>query len=502
METITTDVLVIGAGAAGIRAALAASETGAEVTLLAKGGVGKSGASFSHLSGGWGIQALVGRERTNKQLEDFYDDIVRVGLGVCDTKLVRILVEESGPRLEDLIRYGIRLKKDPQGNYTRVKGCFSDYKRAFIAEDVGNIRQSLLSVIRGSAVKTMKGYALDLIIGDNACWGAWVLTEDAEIVEIKAGSTILATGGAAGVFMNHLVSSDEVGDGYALAHRAGAELNNLEFIQFILGLKKDERRLFLPLQDLKKPAAILDSDGRDLLEKHIPDSNIRSKAVDERGKHFPFSCRDDSCQVDIAVARERQKGKKVFWKEGNPMEQGAEVVHFSHAFNGGVKIGERGESSVPGLFAAGEVAAGPHGADRIGGCMMTATQVFGARAGRFAALRAMKVGATSPNIRIPGGIEEILSQRECQAQSKDLISVKERTREIFSRHLMCLRNKNGLEFCLSKIKEADLCLKQVKNVRGNLFLNARNTFLVMRLVASTALKREASLGSHYREARQ
>jgi len=136
METITSDVLVIGAGAAGIRAALAASEAGAEVLMVEKGIPTQSGSTFSTLSQGWGIQALVGEERTDKNFESFYDDIIRVGLGRCDQKLVRILVEESGPRLEDLISYGIRLRKDSRGNHIRTKGCFSEFERPFLTEDI------------------------------------------------------------------------------------------------------------------------------------------------------------------------------------------------------------------------------------------------------------------------------------------------------------------------------------------------------------------------------
>ena len=120
-ERVNTDVLVIGAGAAGIRAAIDASKVGVDMVMVANGPVTECGSTFSKVSHGWGIQALVGRERTDKNLEDFYHDIIRAGLGRCDPTLVRILVEESWPRLEDLIAYGIRFGKDSQGHYIRVK---------------------------------------------------------------------------------------------------------------------------------------------------------------------------------------------------------------------------------------------------------------------------------------------------------------------------------------------------------------------------------------------
>jgi len=496
MDKLNTDVLIIGAGAAGIRAALSASQAGSEVVMVVKGELTQSGSTFSTLSEGWGIQALVGEERTDKNLEDFYEDIIRVGLGMCDPKLVRILVEESGPRLEDLIVYGIRFRKDSQGNYIRVRGCFSDYKRAFLTEDTKNIKQSFLSIIKQSSVKIIRGQAISLITADDACWGACILTKSHEIVQINAKSTILATGGGAGIFMDHFVDDDAVGDGYALAHRAGAELTNLEFIQFILGLKRDGLRLFLPLPDLDKRRMIRDSEGHDLLEEHMPDPKIRAKAVDERQRHVPFSCRDSSYLVDIAVAQAHKEGRKVFWGGGEPNDC-PEVAHFSRAFNGGVKINEIAESTIPGLFAAGEAAAGPHGADRIGGCMMSATQVFGERAGRFGALRANTINIL-PDIKdIPEDIKRVKCQRGFKDQVKRLNHIKTEAKDIISRNLMVLRDEKGIQECLRAIEMLFLSLE--KNAIGNAreYFQIKNLLLVGKLIALSALMRKESLGSHY-----
>ncbi|MBW2020272.1 MAG: FAD-binding protein [Deltaproteobacteria bacterium] len=498
MQTITIDVLVVGAGAAGIRAALAASEAGAEVVMVAKGELTRSGSTFSTVSQGWGIQALVGEERADENLKAFYDDIMRVGLGRCDPKLVRILVEESGTRMEDLISYGIRFRKDSQGNYIRAKGCFSDCERAFLTEDIRTVRESFLSMIRQWSVKIITGDVVDLIIADGACWGAWAVSHSRDILKINAKATILATGGGAGIFRDHLVSDGQIGDGYALAYRAGAELNNLEFVQFMLGLKKKGTRLFLPLTYLRKPGMLCDSEGRDLLEIHIPDLRSRARAVDDRQKHFPFSCRDSSYLVDIAVAGERQLGKKVSWRKEDEKQDFMEVVHFGHAFNGGVKINEMAESTIPGLFAAGEVAAGSHGADRIGGCMMTATQVFGARAGKFAALRAGKVGALPEKARLSESIKNGVSHKGFALKNEDLLCIKEETREISSQYLMPLRHESGLRLCLSKAQTAGSYVEEIKDVDLRDLIDVRNRLIVMGLISKAALKQKESLGSHYR----
>ena len=116
IEILSTDVMVIGAGAAGIRAAVAACRQDAGVVIVAADEVAGGGATFSELSPGWGIQALVGKERTAANLEAFYDDVIRVGLGCCNPQLVRILVEESGARIQDLISDGLQSKPGQMAN--------------------------------------------------------------------------------------------------------------------------------------------------------------------------------------------------------------------------------------------------------------------------------------------------------------------------------------------------------------------------------------------------
>lgn len=504
METITTDVLVIGAGAAGIRAALAAYEAGVEVVMVAKGEVTRSGSTFSPISRGWGIQALVGKERTEKNLEAFYDEIMRVGLGVCDPKLVRILVEESSPRLEDMVSYGIRFKKGPDGSYVRGKGCFSDVDRAFLTEEYENIQESFLSLFRRSVAKIIQGRALSLITADGTCWGAWALIKDDKTVKINAKATILATGGGAAIFKDHLVSDAEVGDGYALAHQAGADLHNVEFIQFMLGLKKDDTRLFLPLGNLVTPGMLLDEDGEDLLQLYIPEPKERAKAAGDRQEHFPFSCRDLSCQVDIAVAQARKKGKKVLWGGNGQTDDKArhEVVHFAHAFNGGVRINEMAESTISGLFAAGEVAAGSHGADRIGGCMMTATQVFGKRAGQFGAQRANALARCSfPDIRPCSDIEWADRMPET-AHINPITNISLQSRQILGKYAMVLRSDEGLTQCKKMLDSCEMQLEEIK-LKGTTptrkYFGVQNMILTGRLVVDSALMRKQSLGPHFRE---
>jgi fumarate reductase (CoM/CoB) subunit A len=497
VHKINTDVLIIGAGAAGIRAALAASGAGAEVLMVAKGPPTASGSTFSPLSKGWGIQALVDREGTDKNIEIFFEDIIRVGLGRCDPKLAHILAEDSGARFQDLLSYGLRFRQDSQGNHLRVPGCFSRVNRAFITEDYANLKDTFQTMLKKSRSRLIQGQSLDLIVSDGMCWGGWVLsTATKDILEVQSKATILATGGGAAIFTDHFAPSHQAGDGYTLAHRAGAEIDNMEFIQFMIGVKGDNSMSFMPLTSLK--TGILQAgQSRDLLRKRIPDSNIRKGAVNNRLLHFPFSCRDSSYLIDKTIADENKQNNPVLWasKKGGPI---FEVVHLVHAFNGGIRINEKAATSIPGLFATGEVAAGPHGADRIGGCMMTATQVFGERAGRYAAQHAKK---TKQYHDINDKTSIFKLRKKTPDQNSSLNRLKKDARATISKHVMILRNQEGLIRCRKNLRqiqhEADTFgwwdMKDMSD-----FFSLRSILTVGRLVADSALANPVSIGSHFR----
>jgi len=499
MDNYSTDVLIIGAGAAGIRAAIEASNAGAEVTLVADKQPGRGGATFSSISGGWGIQALEGKERTAANLQDFYDDIMRVGLGCCDPQLVRILVEESGARVRDLISYGLAFKTGIDGKPVRARGCFSEVERAFLARDMANIRGTFSSTLQLMPVRLVTGDVTDLIVSDGQCVGAWILLHAGGYLQINSKSTILATGGGGAIFEDRM--SNGSGVGYALAQGAGAELANMEFIQFALGLKNSETRQFLPIWELDQPDKIINSSGSDILRQFFTDSKQRSKAVDLRRIHMPFSCRDSSGLVDIAIAQALRLDNHLYWHNGGSKDDRFEVVHFAHAFNGGIKINEEAESTVAGLYAAGEVAAGAHGADRIGGCMMTATQVFGQRAGHFAARRAAQITMK----KAPQGDKSRIKSKPPPDINQDaavnLKEIESRVKTTMSLYASVLRNEKSLKKARSVL---EACQTQINSPEltggdsGREYYRVRNMVTTAHLVVQSALARDESRGSHYR----
>ena len=508
-DRMTTDVLVLGAGAAGIRAAVRACETGSNVIVVAKEKAANGGSSFSPVTGGWGMQALTGCEQTPERTDLFHRDIIDVGLGACDPDLARILVEESGEAFQDLVSYGLAFRKDENGEYIREKGCFSVHKRAFLTDGLANIRASFQSAFSASGAKTVIGRAVRLLVADNACFGALVVAKDGTSVEIRSRATVLATGGGAGLFEYHSVGETQTGEGIALAIDAGAKIANMEFIQFMIGMKSGEEKRFFPLRKLKDRAVLTDSEGRDLPEKEIEDEGLRARALKDRLGHAPFSSRDASCLVDRSIARANRNGGAFFLErngDGNGEKNGStrawNVVHLAHAFNGGVKIDASAESSVQGLFAAGEAAAGPHGADRIGGCMMTATQVFGKRAGYFASKRAkeLKYGPW-PEISPPKA--PLLEKKpSVDFASREKSEIMDRIKRCLSEHAGVLRSEKGLSMCLAALDDVKLQLEdlnQSQALSSTDYYEIAHAITTAGSIARSARRRKTSLGAHFRE---
>jgi succinate dehydrogenase/fumarate reductase flavoprotein subunit len=313
-----------------------------------------------------------------------------------------------------------------------------------------------------------------------------------------------------------------------MALRAGAELTNMEFGQYMLHP--------LPPFPVQCPGSfwalypvLRNRQGEDALAPYLPPGIRREQAMWERTLHYPFSCRDASGWLDVAIASEIRAGRG--------SEQGTLYLDFgevdlrafcpsrpqhlpedldqpvvlpdglvqvrpsAHAINGGVLIDEQAATTLPGLHAAGEVAAGPHGADRLGGGMVTNCQVFGARAGRFAAEYAR---GTSARDLTPHALEQPVKRLyEFNRGQGSPDAILEALQRSTGKHLVVARNERGLRTLLARIKELrEDWLPQVTTRDAGALpraIEAENSLLTAELMARAALMRRESRGSHFRE---
>jgi L-aspartate oxidase len=535
---LSTDVLVIGSGGAALRAALAADASGAEVLIAVKRAFAKSGATFYSVAEVGAFNVPDGAADAEDSSEQFLNDILTVGRGMSDPRLSRILSEEAIDAMLFLEDCGVEFKKQ-EDKYMVYQACFSTKPRSHVIQNhFKPISKALGQEVERRNIKVLEYFTVtNLIVRNGQCFGAYALDNSGRCVVIRAKATILATGGASQLFSRNLYPPDITGDGYAMAYRAGAHLVNMEFMQAGIGLSYPFINLFGNYLWEAMPN-LTNKQGELLVQNYIDADLTVEMVMKKKALHFPFSSQDISRFIEISVQKEINQGNGTehggvyldfsntdfetlladkqtsfskMWpltydwyqkRNVNLYKDKVEIACFGHAINGGVRIGENAESNIQGLFAAGEVAGGPHGADRLGGNMVVTCQVFGKRAGEAAAKFSKTIAENQP-IKDLFQEEQRFLQRFRGGGEHLLEDIKQRLQKHATASLLIIRNEQGLQKFLHEAdKIEDLLLNEsgihtLKDIIAALELE--NLIDVGRMMATAALLRTESRGSHYRE---
>lgn len=535
-DVITTDVLVIGGGGAGAKAALEAYKAGANVVLALKGKLGESGATCHRVSNSSGLQAATGENDSDDSPEQHYQDIVNAALGVCKPSLAR-LVAENAPRIVcELESMGIKFA-EKDGRKLVFKGCHSSRSRAHSILGHGHsIVLALKKCIEASNIKLLEQtFIIDLIIDEQGCHGAVGLTQNGEFTAVIAQKTILASGGAGGLFKYNFNPVDITGDGYAMGFRAGASLANLEFVQIGFGIVNPAVAMLSTHVWWHRPK-MYNAYGKEFLNRYLPEGVSQDACMRMKINHFPFSSRDYSKYLEISVMEEVKDGrgterKGIYldfthtqdnlpsditeaderrWELTKELLKGkgidisarpVEVSLFCHAFNGGLVIDEHGETNVPNLYAIGETAAGPHGADRLGGNMMVTGQIFGEISGKHAAAEVRNRVNPPRESTVRGAFSRALVYEASNMGVINISNLRERLQRVVWDALL-IRNEESLTAIVKEIKfiQDELlpraAVSDVKELQQ--YLELDNLLTVGYLFVKAALVRKESRGSHYR----
>ncbi|MCI8514676.1 MAG: FAD-binding protein [Lachnospiraceae bacterium] len=532
MINTRTDVLVIGAGGAACRAAIAAADAGAQVMLATKKTIGKAGATTVPVAEMAGYNAA--DPTVPKDVEKHYEDIVAAGGGAADERLAALLAEKAPETIDTLESWGVEFEKE-NGGYYVFQSCFSRWPRTHVIKGHGEpiVRAMAKQIALRTGIRVMEHITItELILEDGMCRGAagWRKSESGEweSVRIFAGAVILATGGACQAFERNMNPNDVSGDGYALGEAAGARFTNMEFMQSGIGFSHPIVNMFNAYLWLGLPK-LTNRDGETFLEKYLPKEWTPAEVMREHRKHFPFSSSDGSRYLEISVQKELLAGNgtdhggvyadlrnmtddyvaslpddcgihhmwylaKDFMKARGVdlLTDVPEIACFAHAINGGLKIDENASTTVPGLYAAGETAGGPHGADRLGGNMMVTCQVFGAIAGESAAEWAKKN---------PPAETKKTSEQDVLWKKVDADAMLAKLKAVNQKKLLICRREEGLKDILANAANLQTELDKAGTDNRIHPENFRLQSLITstRLMAEAALARKESLGSHYRE---
>lgn len=534
-QAISTDVLVIGGGVAGLRCALEAGKAGLRVLLVSRTRLDDSGTSNADVAEMAGFNA----PEEESDVESYYEDMRKAGQGIDDPHLTSLIATEAHEILEEMKGWGVPFEKNPDGSLYTYRGCFSSFPRTHVVKGHGRGMTKVLrkQLCQCPTVSFLEGVAVSLITSNGRCVGVHVIGPQKENIAIWAGAVVFATGGSGKAFSRHFSPADITGAGYVLAYEAGAKLVNLEFMQVGLGFSYPVINIFngyiwqgIPL--------LTDRDGNNIFGKGVLENPSYEKILYDHIWHYPFSSSDESKWLEIRInqvatssqgtdhhgvlcdlthmtdayvkALDDRSGIHHMWplayefmKERgcDLLRQPVEIACFQHAMNGGIRIDEWGRTSLPGLFAVGECAGGPHGADRLGGNMFVTSLVMGRRVGHYLATHPMKrdKGAedASSRERYEKAVSLVFAEKDGM---KETIA---RLQELNQKCLLVNRSQAGLQKLLA-FDEALVPQLEDRPVQDASLLDF-SAFdlwcmtLSTQLIAKSALERRESRGSHFRE---
>lgn len=508
-----TDVLIIGSGAAGLRAALAASEN-ADVTLITKTTLKESNTLYAQ----GGIAVAMNIDDT---VELHVNDTCSAGCGLCDIEAVKTMVAEGIPRVTELLNWGADF--DWEGTLPRFTQEAAHSRRRIVHKGDATGRETtdvlIQRVLNTERIRTISNaFAVDMLTdstsqsGNNSitCYGINAIVEN-QLVNIHAKATILATGGLGQLYP--CTSNPEVatGDGFAAAWRAGCEMIDMEFVQFHpTTLYLDGAPSFLISEAVRgEGGRLINIRGERFMDKYHEKGELAPRDVVSRAIQNEMILTDFPCVYLDITHKSAEFIQERFPTISNttthygldisidliPVRPGA------HFMMGGVRTNTETETNLSGLFACGEVACtGVHGANRLASNSLLECLVFGVRAGENAAKYANSLSNTVP----PKSQFTRLNDVNSDIFKNTVLAAKEAIRDTLWENVGIERDEEGLEFALADLTEieTEIGLNPSTSMNGqptDIHLNEMlNMLNVAWMITHASLIRTESRGGHYR----
>ncbi len=489
------DFVIIGSGIAGLRAALSLATAG-DVVILTKADPSESNTGYAQ----GGIAAAVGPDDSP---ELHADDTMKAGDGLCDAEAVRLLVSDGPRYVRELLEWGAAFDRDAQGEPARGREGAPSVRRVRHARDATGreiARVLWQRVAANTRIRVLDdALATELVVADGMCIGAGFVDSTGERRIVHARATLLATGGAGQVFRETTNPAIATGDGIAMAFRAGARVADLEFVQFHpTVMQVDGAPRFLLSEALRGEGAQLVNDAGDrFMPRYEPAGDLASRdlvsrAMVREAERTGAPVYLTMAHLDPVYVRERFPTIASACEDAG-LDLATDRIPVSpaaHYVMGGVETDSDGRTSLPGLFAAGEVACtGVHGANRLASNSLLEGLVFGARAAAVMPQRwsAPVLRATHVHLLPLPPPSDVLPR---PADVTDMLW----------RQAGLLRSRPGLEDAVARLTSwwGAVLHAEPHAEADREFRRVASLVTVGLLIARAALRREESRGGHFR----
>ena len=555
IQTVEHDVLVIGAGGAGLRAAIEAARDGLKVGLVCKSLLGKAHTVMAE----GGMAAARGNVDDRDNWRVHFADTMRGGQYLNNWRMAEIHAKEAPDRVKELEAWGALFDRTPDGRI--LQRNFGGHRYPRLAHVGDRTGLELIRTLQDHGVHEGLDVHMEVTVltllkdGERAAGAVAYDRERGRFRVFKAKAVVLGTGGVGRAFKITSNSWEYTGDGQSLAYHAGAMLQDMEFIQFHpTGMVwPPSVRGILVTEGVRGEGGVLKNrDGKRFMFENVPE-NYRAQTADNPEEGWRYTQGDKNSRrppelltrdhvarmivsevkagrgsphggvfLDIAWIREKLPNSEEHIKRKLPSmyhqfmqlagiditKEPMEIGPTTHYIMGGIRVdGDTQMTTVPGLFACGECAAGLHGANRLGGNSLSDLVVFGKRAGEHAAKFAKECGdVTLHREDVEAAMARALAPFERESTGEGPYQVQESLQETMQDNVGIVRAQGEMEYALSRIETLKERAAKV-GVKGNreynpgwhTALDLDNLLTVSEAIARCALERKESRGGHFRD---
>lgn len=494
------NVLVVGSGIAGLTAALHAQEAGHAVTVVTKGELGDGSTGYAQ----GGVAGVYG---AGDSAEQHAADTVAAGAGLSDVAAVDALVADGAERIAELISRGVAFDRDADGVLMLGREAAHSHSRIVHAGGDATgaaISRALVAAVRRSPILVIEhAFVTELIATGGAVRGIRLLIDDASAPAsasaLSAEAVILATGGAGHLYAHTTNPAGTTGDGIAAALRAGAAVDDLEFVQFHPTILATGAAFLISEAVRGEGATLIDDDGRRFVFDSHPDGELAPRDVVSRAIARRAAAQGAPVRLDATMLGRETLARRFPTIDRVTRERGFDwstepipVTPAAHYLMGGVVTDLHGRSTIPGLFAVGEVArTGVHGANRLASNSLLEGAVFGARA----AAALSEPWPDSPSLSAPYPRDPAPASREYRDGNERAPFTRAALQQLMWDHVGLLRSDEGLRYALDTLRAWRAAATEPRTVAQH---EDANLLLLAEATASAALARTGSVGAHYR----